>query len=180
MESKSYYPLDYQRALKNTFSETHLESCLKGSVPIFVFGPLMLPQVLKSVTDTESTVDMVANMTQASLLGHKLWVFDGADSPVVRPSAELGQSVDGFVVFALTPEQRTWVHEFEVENSKTLAHVQIEICLSDGGLRNIDAATFVWTGAMDGLVAARSRSWKIDAFLESEVYRNIARKYDSR
>ncbi|WEW61152.1 hypothetical protein PRK78_006642 [Emydomyces testavorans] len=179
MESRGSYPRDYRRALKNTLTEKKLEELLQGSTPMFLFGPLMLPQVLKSVTDTEPGFDIAAHMTQASLLQHKLWIFEGVNIPVVMPSEELGQSVDGLLVFALNPEQRNWIYEFEAEITKEMTHVQVEVCMRDGNLRAVDAATFVWTGAMHGIVPAESRSWKIDTFLESEMYQNIAKNYDS-
>ncbi|EEP80061.1 predicted protein [Uncinocarpus reesii 1704] len=179
MENKVGYPRDYQRALNNVLSERRLEELLKGSTPVFLLGPLMLPRMLKSVTDAEPDFDIAANMTQASLLDYKLWIFEGADLPIVMPSKELGQSVDGVLVFALTSDQRNWLYQFEAESYKELAHVQVEICLRDGNLRNIDAATFVWKGEMDGIVAASSKSWKVDAFLESEWYKNAGRRYHS-
>ncbi|TPX20855.1 hypothetical protein DIZ76_016752 [Coccidioides immitis] len=179
MEYKHTYPRDYQRALNNMLSAERLDELLKGPMPMFLFGQLMLPQVLQFVTDAPPGYDVAANMTQASLLGYKLSVFEGANLPVVLPSGELGESVDGLVIFSLTPEQRNWIYQFEAENSKLLTHVQVEICMDDGNLRSIDAATFVWKGPMAGIVETGSKSWKVDAFIESEWYQNIARKYDS-
>ncbi|KAI1918267.1 hypothetical protein LOZ53_001301 [Ophidiomyces ophidiicola] len=179
MENKSAHPQDYMRALKNMIKEDELEELLKVSTPIFLFGPLMLPQMLKSVTDAQPSLDIATSMTQACLPGYELWVFEGADIPVVRASGKLGQSVDGLVVFGLSAEQRNWIYEFEAENAKHLTPVSVEICTRDGVLRTIDAATFVWKGRMDGLVSTGAKSWKIDTFLQSELYQNATRKYSS-
>src|SRR5436190_1155101 len=85
----------------------------KKCPPLFLFGALKLPSVLKYVIDVERDFNIVANMTQATLLAHELYLIEGTDIPVVTPTIEPNHTVDGVVIFGLEPEQRGWIHDFE-------------------------------------------------------------------
>jgi hypothetical protein len=182
MESKSSYPSDYRRALENAFTTEGVDNSLNrpgGLPPFFVFGVLMLPTVLKYVIDTGNDFDVVSKMVQATALDHRLYQMEDADLPAIQPTSELGQSVDGFLVFGLDPKQRGKVYEFESGLTK-LDTVQVEICQKDGGLRTLDAGAFVWAGEETGLKSSTSRSWKVDGFLKTDFYaymvKSVARK----
>jgi hypothetical protein len=177
LESISPYPKDYQCALKNVLSSEHLTQLLKKCPPLFLFGALKLPSVLKYVIDVEPDSDIVTNMTQATLLAHQLYLIEGTDIPVVIPTRQPDNAVDGVVVFGLEPEQRGWIHDFEHGSCTKLSMVQVEICLDDGTLCTLDAGAFVWAdNAKDGLVKSAYRSWEIDTFLQTKLYKTMARE----
>lgn len=177
MESKSSYPADYRRALENVFTTKEIDKSITRpglSTPVFVFGFLKLPTVLKNIIDAGSDFDVVNKMVQASALDHRLYQIFETDIPTIQPTSELGQSVDGFLVFGLSAEQRGMLYEFETGLTK-LETVQVEICQRDGGLRTLDAAAFVWADDPRGLVVSPSRSWKIDEFLKTHFYAEMVR-----
>ncbi|EEQ31107.1 hypothetical protein McanMca71_005719 [Microsporum canis] len=175
-----HYPREYRRALKNTLSQRQLHEYLTGSMPLFFFGPLMLPSFLKSMTNADSCMDQAIHMTQASLLCHKLYLFQGVNLPLVMPSTQTEDYVDGMLVFNLTPERRGWIHELEASNEIELRNVHVEIILDDGNLCTIDAGAFVWNGTTDtGIVPAPATQWRIDEFLLGPWYEKTTSGYDS-
>ena len=177
MDSKSSYPSDYRRALDNAFTTEEVDKLLKrtgAGTPTFVFGPLMLPSVLTYIIDAAGELDVTKTMVQATLLDHRLSHVKGKDLPVIIPASKIGQSVDGFLLFGLRPEQRGMVHQFEYGLTE-MQNVRVEICHRDGGLRTLDAGAFVWKDNEEGLVAAPSRSWKIDGFLKTGFYTTMVK-----
>lgn len=178
MESKSSYPADYRRALENVLTTEDVDKSLRSpgaTPPVFVFGALKLPSVLQYVIDAGSDFDVVSKMVQATALDHRLHYICELDIPVIQPASELGQSVDGFLVFGLNAEQRGRIHQFETGLTK-LDTVQVEICQWDGGLRTIDAAAFVWIEEeKTALADCTSRSWKIDEFLKTNLYAHMVK-----
>lgn len=177
MESKSSYPADYRRALENVFTTKEIDNSLKSpgsSTPVFLFGFLKLPSVLRNIIDAGSDFDVVNKMVQASALDHRLYEIEGTDIPTIQPTSELGQSVDGFLVFGLSSEQRGKIYQFETGLAR-LDTVRVEICQRDGGLRTLDAAAFVWADDPYGLIVSPSRSWKIDVFLKTHLYAQMVR-----
>lgn len=177
MESKPSYPSDYRRALGNVPTSEQVDKFLKrpgAPPPLFVFGFLKLPSVLKYVIDADNDFDVVGKMVQATALDHRLYYLDGLDIPTIQPTSEFGQGVDGFLVFGLDAEQRGKIHEFETGMSK-LDTVQVEICQRDGELRTFDAGAFVWTAEKVALTRSEYRSWKIDQFVQTEFYDRMVR-----
>ncbi|KAK2748171.1 hypothetical protein FQN57_001296 [Myotisia sp. PD_48] len=172
------YLKEYRRALRNVLSHTQLSTYLKGSTPIFLFGLLSLPAMLKSLTDADNRMDQAINMTQASLLHHKLYIFEGSDIPLIMPSADSTADVRGLLVFNLSPERRGWIHDFEATNETELRNVQVEIVLDDGNLCIIEAGAFVWQrGLQAGIVKAESNQWMMDKFLKTGLYETATSGY---
>ncbi|EFR04716.1 hypothetical protein MGYG_07724 [Nannizzia gypsea CBS 118893] len=175
-----HYPREYRRALRNAVSQEQLTAYCKKTIPLFVFGPLMLPSFLKSMTDADAHLDQAQHMTQASLLGHKLYLFEGSELPLVMPSSDSGDYVDGMLVFNLSTERRGWIHELEASNEVELRNLRVEIVLEDGNLTALDAAAFVWTRREDiGIIPAPSTQWRIDEFLASPWYKKTTTGYES-
>lgn len=180
LERMSPYPKEYLRALNNILTSENLAELLKKCPPLFLFDALKLPSVLKYVIDVEPDFPIVANMTQATLLAHELYLIEGTDIPVVTPTLENDRTVDGVVVFGLEPEQRGWIHDFEHGSCTKLAMVQVEICLDDGTLCTLDAGAFVWAGnEKDGLAKSEYKSWEIDTFLHTKLYKTMTRDRSS-
>ncbi|KAF3483360.1 uncharacterized protein GIQ15_02684 [Arthroderma uncinatum] len=175
-----HYPREYRRALKNTLTQGQLEEYLKGSTPMFVVGPLMLPSFLKAMTEADCCMDQARYVTQASLLCHKLYLFEGINTPLVRASDRTDDYVDGMLVFSLSTQRRGWIHDLEASNEMELKNVQVEITLEDGNLCTIEAGAFVWTGAIhNGIIPAERKEWIVDEFLSSSWYGTITAEYGS-
>lgn len=82
MEFNSSYPQDFIQVLANSLTEETVNNYLQKPHcgPRFVYGPLMLPTVLKYYIGTDQSVDLGKNMTPATLFGYKLYQY----SPVYR------------------------------------------------------------------------------------------------
>ncbi|KAK2753220.1 hypothetical protein FQN54_007911 [Arachnomyces sp. PD_36] len=180
MSSTPLYPSDYLRVLQNTFTTDKVNNFLTtpgASTPIFLFGPSMLPSVLKSIIEADSNFNMVEKMAPCAALNHRLYTMNGSCLPVIKPSTEAGITVEGFVVFGLTAEQRNRLQDFESGLAR-YEIVQVEIPLHDGltrETRTFDAGAFVWGDTLVGLTASSSRFWKIDDFLGSRLYSSMVR-----
>ncbi|KAK2879410.1 hypothetical protein FQN49_000899 [Arthroderma sp. PD_2] len=174
------YPREYRRALQNSLNVRQLERYLERSVPIFVFGPLMLPSFLKAMTEADSCMDQARHMTQASLLRYELHLFEETNLPLAKATGRDSDYVDGMLVFNLTPQRRGWIHDLEASNETKLENVQVEVTLEDGTLCPIEAGAFVWTRPIhDGIVPAKTKEWRVDGFLMSPWYETTTVGYDS-
>ncbi|PGH23782.1 hypothetical protein AJ80_02212 [Polytolypa hystricis UAMH7299] len=180
MENKPTYPGDYLQALDNLLSAAQLEQLTKRYPPIFLFGYLMLPAVLKSTSEAFKDLDIAKSMTQGTLIAHELYFLEGSDIPVVIPSSSDDVGVDGLLVFDLDAEQRGWLYQFESNPSIELRHVRTQTRLADGSLRSLDAGAFIFKeDKRQALTKSTSRSWNIDSFLSSQLYRTMTRGYEA-
>lgn len=192
MWCKPEYPEDFKDVLRKTLKARELdELCAKASSPpIFVYGHLMIPTVLKYVAGiSQSTkVDMIF----ANLPGHHLWHFSGNGEPgfpIIKPTFFPSASVEGMLVFGLTWEQRSEILDFEGAQTKEtiLEHVEVQVLqvldrtskLDVKCPRSIDAGTLVWRSRGDGLESMDTSFWPIDDFISSPFFGNVVRYQNS-
>lgn len=175
------YPLDFRRALENELDEVELDNYLKGTVaPIFVFGPLMSPSVLKSVTGMDPNTDVESRMIHGSLLGYKLGIFEDTNIPFVLEWQSVHHCVNGMLVFGLTREQKECVYEFEASNSVRQEVVKVEVVTRDFSLRIIDAGAFVWKNKTPFTgMRVNTGWWDIHKFFQEPWYKILKNGYES-
>lgn len=137
----------------------------------------MLPTVLKYYIDADQGYPVEKAMTQATLYGYQLHQFAEESTPVITPSSDPADVVDGMLIFNLDHHQRNAIYEFE-GGLMCLSSVQVSICQREHGhlysMRSVEAGTFVWSGSKEGLIPLKSVAWSVDSFLESPFYKYIS------
>jgi hypothetical protein len=191
------HPRDFLDARRRKPSEEELTNLIGDSKypPLFVYGHLMLPTVLKYFVDLPQSANV--DMIFATLGGYKLYHFSGETNscrglPTIRPSSSPYHHVEGMLIFGLTQEQRSMVSE--VEGAPTgqtpLVDVQVRVSQLDTFARCqytsqklVDAGTFVWIKtdgwSLEGVEPMETSYWPIDEFLQGQLYENIVR-YQNR
>lgn len=186
MRCKPGYPEDFNDAIKRSpLIGDDLKELIKGSdkPPIFVYGHLMVPRVLKYFANMRETekVDMV----HATLPLYKLYHFsenEEAGLPTIKESSSPSDVVEGMLVFGLTSEQRNFVKENELGRLEQMvfAAVQVQVSQMDKVSfydvkceKSVDAGTFVWNSKENGLTPMDSSFWPIDDFLKHRLYEGI-------
>jgi hypothetical protein len=167
-------PRDYYTALANIFSDTQVDSFIRehGASPRFVYGPLVLPTVLKYYTGSSKTYPMERYMTKAVLYGYQLYLFSDRSMPVIARSRDPKAVVEGILVFNLGESKRNDIFEL----ASGLGHlevVQVEIECKPSRKRFIDAGAFMQSGSLDGLIPIKFTFWDPTAFTNSSFYQNI-------
>ncbi|PYH96961.1 hypothetical protein BO71DRAFT_289055, partial [Aspergillus ellipticus CBS 707.79] len=163
-----HHPPDFVLALQHTPSTIALSTLLHkpGCTPRFLYDALMLPTVLKYFLDVPQDTDMTTHMMQATLQGYKLYQADPSDSqihshshshshshtqhpPIMLPSSDPEDAVEGMLVFGLDGEQRNAIYEVE-SGLLELVDVRVRVRVVDeveGWLvwseRGVDAGAFV-------------------------------------
>ncbi|KAJ5900684.1 uncharacterized protein N7473_004754 [Penicillium subrubescens] len=167
-------PRDYYTARTNIFSDTLVDSFVRehGTSPRFVYGPLVLPTVLKFSTGSSKTYPMEKYMTKAVLYGYELYQSGDKIIPVIARSRNPKAVVEGMLVFNLEESKRNAIFELE-SGLGHLEVVQAEIGCKPSGKRFIDAAAFLRAGSLDGLIPIKSTFWDPTAFVNSSFYHNI-------
>ncbi|OOQ88443.1 hypothetical protein PEBR_12163 [Penicillium brasilianum] len=169
-------PQDYYTARANIFPDAKVDNLIRqhDSSPRFVYGPLILPTVLKYYTDSPKTYPMEKYMTKATLQGYELYQIGEKRLPVIAGSPSPNAVVKGMLVFNLEDSKRNDISELEL-GLKHLEAVQgkIECTAGRKPTRFVDAGTFVWSGSVDGLIRMYSPSWDPTSFVNSAFYRNI-------
>lgn len=186
MRCKPGYPEDFNDAIKRSpLIGDDLKELIKGSdkPPIFVYGHLMVPRVLKYFANMRETekVDMI----YATLPLYKLYHFsenEEAGLPTIKESSSPSDVVEGMLVFGLTSEQRNVVKENELGRLEQMvfAAVQVQVSQMDKVSfydvkceKSVDAGTFVWNSKENGLTPMDSSFWPIDDFLKHRLYEGI-------
>ena len=94
-------------------------------------------------------------MTQATLVGYRLYYFAHGSTPVIAPSSDPQAVMEGLLIFGLDEQQRNEIYELEAGLARLL-NVQVEVCqkVGDGlaarSVRTVDSSTFVWDGSREG------------------------------
>ena len=181
-DSSSRYPRDYQQALSNKLTREEVTHLLnkRGCAPRFVYGVLMLPTVLSHYLNASQTENIAKQMTPATLQGHKLYQIGPGSTPVMLPSSNPLDIVEGMLIFGLDADQRNAIYETE-SGLMDLVNVQVNFTQVDSMLqehvilsqRVVDAGAFVWVGARDGLMPLGESAWSVDEFLDSQFYENM-------
>lgn len=181
MELKPWYPPDYRHALGNMLSSNEVDYFLSKAdcCPRFVYGPLMLPTVLKYYIHMDQDIDISRNMTQATLYGYRLCKFAESSPPAIVPSADPRSMVKGMLIFDLDKDQRNSIYDFEA-GLTDLCSVEVDIWQRDDeytrSVRTVEGVgTFLWKSSTDGLTPLEETSWSIDTFLDSTFYDHIRR-----
>lgn len=179
MEMKTWYPNDFKLALSNTISKEDVTIFHQqpGSSPRFVYGVLMLPTVLKYYTNIDQCCKIHTSMTQATLPGYQLYQFAESSSPLLTPSSNRKDLVEGMLIFNLDEQQRNALYEFEA-GLMCLTSVQVEICQKDTDqmhhLRTVDAGAFTWTKCTQGMTRISDSSWCVREFAQSQFYQHMS------
>ncbi|PWY69132.1 hypothetical protein BO70DRAFT_150377 [Aspergillus heteromorphus CBS 117.55] len=191
MDPQPHYPMDYLCALHHTPTPTTLNTLLNAttSPPRFVYGVLKLPTALKYILDEPQSTDMVSRMTRATLAGYKLYLPSPHDPPVMLPSRDPGDAVEGMLIFGLNEEQRNVIYEFEA-GLMELVGVKVRVEVFEGveedvvtrSEREVDAGAFAWKdGACEeGLVPVVGTNWEVDEFVAGAFYENMRRAQMAR
>ncbi|KAJ9291319.1 hypothetical protein DTO021C3_1119 [Paecilomyces variotii] len=181
MEPKPWYPADYRRALGNILTVSEVDHFLSKAdcSPRFVYGPLMIPIVLKYHIHMGQQVDISKNMTQATLHGYRLCTFADSSPPVIIRSTDPRSVVQGMLIFNLDNEQRNLIYHFEA-GLTDLCSVEVDIWQWDDdytrSVRTVDGVgTFLWNSSTEDVTPLEKTSWSVDAFLDSAFYDHIWR-----
>lgn len=183
MEMEPWYPTDFKLALSNTISKDDVTIFHQqpGSSPRFVYGALMLPTVLKYYVNIDQCYEIHTSMTQATLPGYQLYQFAESSLPVLTPSTDPKDTVEGMLIFNLDEQQRNALYEFEA-GLMCLTNVQVEICQKDTDqmhhLRIVDAGAFTWTKSTQGMTRIPDSSWSVREFLQSPFYQHMSQSQD--
>ncbi|KAJ6021138.1 hypothetical protein N7540_006642 [Penicillium herquei] len=180
MEVKSWYPCDFQQALRNSIDEADVDWFLNrpGCAPCFLYGTSMLPTVLKHHIGLGQSHNIHSTMTQATLFGYQLCQFAELNIPAIIKSSNPTSTVEGLLVFNLDQTQRQDLYEFE-SGSMHLTPVQVQILQktpsNTHSFRMVDAGTFTWTSRDRGDLSTLNASvWSVDEFLQSQLYQHIS------
>ncbi|KAH0544896.1 hypothetical protein FGG08_000976 [Glutinoglossum americanum] len=141
-----------------------------NSLPLFIYGSLLLPHILHSATGEETPmIELVKNTTGATLHGYRRHAIANASFPAIVPNAS--HSVSGALVLGLSDEERESVKSFESGMyDRVTVDVEIEMVAGDvpeGWLlktETVKAETYVWNysvGATFGIVPVEEREWSI-------------------
>lgn len=137
----------------------------------------MLPTVLKYYINLEQCYEIHTSMTQATLPGYQLYQVAESTSPVLTPSLDPKDIVEGMLIFNLDEQQRNALYEFEA-GLMCLTNVQVEICQKDTNqmhhLRTLDAGAFTWTKSTQGMTKISDSSWCVREFLQSPFYQYMS------
>lgn len=170
-------PQDYYTARANIFPDAKVDTLIRqhDSSPRFVYGPLILPTVLKYYTDSPKTYPTEKYMTKtATLHGYELYQIGEKILPVIARSPSPNAVVKGMLVFNLEDSKRNDISELELDLKHLEAvQVKIECTAVRKPTRFVDAGTFVWSGSVDGLIRMYSTSWDPTSFVNSAFYRTI-------
>ncbi|KAF9892413.1 hypothetical protein FE257_001521 [Aspergillus nanangensis] len=181
MEYKSWYPQDFIQAAQQQLTPATVTGLLQEPQcgTRFVYGPLMLPTVLKYYLDLDQNTQIHRRMIPAKLLGYKLFQLSHTTIPVILPSTDPTSMVNGMLICALDNDQRNSIFRFEA-GLLSLIDVQVQISQTDGPLddlvirnvRTIDTAAFAWPGSSttEGLVPVWGSVWSMDEFLRGSEY----------
>ncbi|KAE8360132.1 hypothetical protein BDV27DRAFT_161963 [Aspergillus caelatus] len=182
MECKPWYPVDFNQALLNTFTEETLTEFLgrPNCSPRFVYGVLMLPTVLKYFIREDPATDITKRMIRACVSGYMLYQISPKSPPVVVQTFNPHDTVQGMLVLGLDVDQRNLIYDFE-GGLMNLVDVRAQICLKDSSLpchdicseQMVDAGMFAWHGSKEGLIPVESTAWPLDWFLKEKFYENI-------
>lgn len=179
MERKSHYPNEYQDALVHTFSTQRLETHRQNrtSKPLFFYDQLMLPAVIRHVLNETAFYGLSRRMTRATLKGHCLYENDGGDLPVVLPSDDAADFVQGMLVFGFSAQEQNMIQEFKIGGTdKGLYRLEvgkIEFLDTDGALHTEDVGFYLWVGGNEGLIRANEKAWDPEKFLHTSIYRDM-------
>ncbi|KAL4778469.1 hypothetical protein BJX76DRAFT_139503 [Aspergillus varians] len=188
MRCERSYPEDFKDAFKRTppnGKELDQLRARSSHPPIFVYGHLMLPTVLKYFANVPQTTKV--DMVYATLPEYKLYHFSNNKEPgppTIKRTLSSVDVVEGMLVFGLTTEQRRGVHEAEnsCSGQTILTYVEVQVPQIDNiGIHNVrsqksvDAGTFVWRSGEDGLWPMPTTFWPMEDFLNGQLYENIVR-----
>lgn len=141
----------------------------------------MLPTVLKYYINIDQCYEIHTSMTQATLPGYQLYQFADSSSPILSPSSDPKDIVEGMLIFNLDEQQRNALYEFEA-GLMCLTNVQVEICQKDADhmhhLHSVDAGAFTWTKSTQGMTRISDSSWCVREFLQSPFYQYMSQSQD--
>ncbi|KAL4944403.1 hypothetical protein BDV06DRAFT_92810 [Aspergillus oleicola] len=198
MECKEHYPDDFKAALRRTpIKNGEIETlCASSSArPIFVYGQLMLPTILKYFAGVPETgpADQKLDMIPAKLPEHKLHHFTKHGEPglpVMTTSEYRSDKVQGMLVFGLRKEQHRDLLQLECGCSDQNMPVNLKVQVPFGGKahgydvhfwKSVEATALVWrtgTREMSGLSPMETTYWPIDDFIAGQLYANIVEQVE--
>jgi gamma-glutamylcyclotransferase (GGCT)/AIG2-like uncharacterized protein YtfP len=122
-------------------------------LPVFVYGTLMVPQVL------EILLGRVPELRPATLLGYHRYAIEGACYPAITISEN--SSVDGRLLTGLSSDELATLDAYEGDS-----YVRTGVSVLLAGTTEA-AECYVWRGA--GGVALTRADWDLDAFIEHHL-----------
>lgn len=136
---------------------------------VFVYGTLMYPQVLESI------INRVPRHSKAVVQGYRRYAIQGQVFPGVIPSSQ-DSSVQGLVLFELTPSEMDIFDEFEGDEYVKVSVAPQLVTINDPAVDNNtmtieDASMYVWTDSLKHLLRG---DWNPDSFAEIHLERYVA------
>ncbi|KAI9822540.1 MAG: hypothetical protein M1827_000259 [Pycnora praestabilis] len=168
----SLLPKSLNIAQQNRFTSGEVDQFFEqaqASRPSFVYGSLMFPSAINTITQEASLLSVAKSMTPAILTAYQRYAVDGASYPAILPSDHADASVNGFLIFGLTREGKAAIDNFE-GGLYDLTKVTVRVTLADGKTREIEAEAYVWRGYRDDLVEISQGEWTLEAFMGSSFY----------
>lgn len=170
----SKFPESYRVASANRFDNQEIDDFIAGHRPSFFYGSLMFPCVVMFVIRQENVIGVAKQMTPATIHGHHRYAVEGADFPAVLPSEDPYDTVNGFLGFGFTQDQRLCLDLFEGGMyDRHVAKATIE--LKDGTTREVEADVYIWNQRDERLEEPSVREWSPEFFLETSFYQSFAR-----
>ncbi|KAL4883479.1 hypothetical protein BJY04DRAFT_184733 [Aspergillus karnatakaensis] len=191
MQWSASYPRDLIDACMRKPSQEELDDLIRSSnyPPLFVYGHMMLPTVLKYFADIPQSARV--DMFFATLGSYKLHHFsdevgNSPSLPTIRQSTSPFDHVEGMLVFGLTQKQRSIVSEIEGGQNGQAPLIKVQVVVSQldmfanlqvSSQRLVDAGASVWIKSdrwsLEAVKPMETSHWPIDKFLESQLYTNI-------
>jgi gamma-glutamylcyclotransferase (GGCT)/AIG2-like uncharacterized protein YtfP len=140
------------------------------SLPLFVYGSLLIPHILHNVTSSQTPmVTLMNNTTEATLYGYRRHALRDAAFPAIIPNEN--HFVVGALVLGLNDEEKQAIDNFESGlYDKVEVDVEIEMVIEEmpGGwllkTEIVKAEAYVWNFSTPALevVPAEEKEWSIE------------------
>ncbi|MCJ1266216.1 hypothetical protein MMC22_006099 [Lobaria immixta] len=186
-------PASYLQAQKNFLTLGQITQWSSAGAGIFVYGSLMLPSVAarRIAPDDIDEATFAHRMTPASITHHaRLAVRDTPFCALVDQGSP-DDTVHGFVIFGLTPQERGRVDRYEAgQYSREPVDVVIAARQPSNHERSqrsedddektqlmtleLGVETYIWAGPADRLVPVTETVWSLQDFLQAPEYRLLA------
>ncbi|KAJ3526809.1 hypothetical protein NM208_g11009 [Fusarium decemcellulare] len=160
--SEDAYPPSIRRAATNLGIRSEVESLCRRDRPLFIGGPLIFPEVLRSTVSDPSLTKTISRMIPALLIAK---ARQRNETPY--PMKGRFSFIEGFLAFGLTREQKNSIAKFQGD-LYDMVPVQAGARLQGHQLCMVSAEMFAWIGNEDEECIVGS--WDAKQFMRSPAY----------
>lgn len=145
------FPDSWHLARSTRFTKEEVDEFLSsGSPPLFVYGPLQLPNILAQVlyggSATVAEEFMLAShMTQGALTHHQVYTLDHDIFPAMLDNGTDEDVAHGLLIFGLTERQRQRIDRYK-GGRFSREERDVEIIIAGRESRMIGAHAYIWRG----------------------------------